>query len=310
LTINILFSAPENRWPEYERHLETAFADAGLDVDLSCDHAAADVDFIVFAPNGPVSDFSKFTKLKVVLGLWAGVESIVGNRTLQVPLTRMVDSGLTEGMVEWVTGHTLRYHLGFDQQILGQNGDWMPVFPPLARDRCVGILGLGALGTACGNALVNLNFNVMGWSRNQKSMPGIECHFGEAGLDNVLEKSEILILLLPQTAATNNLLNADRLARLPQGAFIINAGRGGLIEDAALQDALNSGHLAGATLDVFRTEPLPADDPYWKHAKVTVTPHVASETRAATASAAIVENIRRFQNGLSLNHLVDRQAGY
>lgn len=310
MTLNILFSAGHDRWLEYRAPLAEAFSECGLNAQLERNIEPALVDYIVYAPNGPVLDFSPFTNARAVLSLWAGVEQIVTNPTLTIPLARMVDSGLAEGMVEWVTGHTLRYHLGIDAQLNAQNGNWAPAVPPLARNRTVGILGLGELGRACARALVALNFNVSGWSRSQKSLPGVTCLSADEGLGQILEQSEIIILLLPLTTATENLINRDRLSRMRKGAFLLNPGRGALIEDAALLDALDSGQVAHATLDVFRTEPLPQNHPFWAHPGVTVTPHIASETRPDTASQVIAENIRRSEAGEPLKFLVDRKAGY
>jgi glyoxylate/hydroxypyruvate reductase A len=308
--INVLFAARPERWDTYEAPLRAAFADAGLEATLSTDLPPAEVDYIVYAPNGPLTDFSPYTRAKGVLSLWAGVEKIVGNASLTQPLTRMVDEGLAEGMVEWVTGHVLRYHLDMDQDICRQDTDWAVHIPPLARDRKVGILGLGELGMACARALAALNFDVAGWSRSPKAVDGIACHHGAEGLEAVLARSEILVLLLPATPATENTLNAETLAQLPKGARIVNPGRGELIDDEALLAALNTGHIAHATLDVFRIEPLPSDHAYWAHPNVTVTPHIASETRPGTAAKVIAENIRRGETGEAFLYLVDRSAGY
>jgi len=310
MTRNVLFAAPLERWEEYRAPLTQAIAATGVSVNLSIDHPPETVDYIVYAPNGPVTDFSPFTRLRAVLSLWAGVEKIVGNPTLRVPLARMVDSGLAEGMVEWVVGHVLRHHLGMDAHILKHDTVWNPVIPPLARHRRVGILGLGELGTACAQALSALNFDVAGWSRRPKEISGITCFHGSAQLGDILGRSEILVLLLPLTPDTENLLDAERLAQPPKGAVILNPGRGPLIDDDALLAALDSGQLAHATLDVFRTEPLPPEHPFWVHPQVTVTPHIASETRPETASLVIADNIRRAEAGEPLRFLVDRTAGY
>jgi glyoxylate/hydroxypyruvate reductase A len=310
MTINILFAATKNRWAEYEPPLRAGFARAGLDVEIGTDLPPETVDYIVYAPNSPVQDFTPFTRLKAVLNLWAGVEHVVGNPTLKVPLARMVDDSLTRGMVEWVSGHLLRHHLGMDAHIHGLKGNWEPVFPPLARDRRVTVLGLGALGRACAETLAGLGFDMAGWSGSAKTIPSVTCFHGADGLDAALARADILVLLLPNTPDTANLLDAERLGRLPKGAFVINPGRGTLIDDDALLAALDSGHVAHATLDVFRTEPLPPDHPYWHHARVTVTPHVAAETRADSASGVIVENVRRAQAGEPLLYLVDSARGY
>lgn len=310
MTINVLFSARPALWPVYEPLLTGYLTDAGLAFHLSTEIPANEVDYVVYAPNAGLRDFTPYTRLKAVLSLWAGVESIADNETLTVPLARMVDHGLTQGMTEWVVGHTLRHHLGMDAQIHGLNGAWRQDVPPLASERPVTILGLGALGEAAARALVALGFDVTGWSRSPKDIPGVRCLHGETGLSAALSKAEIVILLLPDTPATENTLNADTLALLPRGACIINPGRGPLIDDDALLAALNSGHIGHATLDVFRVEPLPADHPYWSNPRVTVTPHIASETRPTTAAQVIVENIRRGEAGEPYLHLVDRSLGY
>lgn len=310
MAANVLFAGRADSWPTYEPLLKAELARRGVDADLRDDFAPEEVDYIVYAPSGPVSDFIPFTRLKAVLSMWAGVEKIVPVVPAAVPLTRMVDSGLEQGMTEWVVGHTLRYHLGMDMHIRGLNGRWHRHIPPLAKDRAVTVLGLGALGTASAKALAALGFDVSGWSRTQKEIEGITCHAGQDGLKTALERAEIVILLLPDTPATENTLNAKTLALLPKGAKIINPGRGPLIDDGALLAALDSGQVGHATLDVFRTEPLPPEHPYWAHPNVTVTPHIASETRESTAAEVIAENIRRAEAGEPLLHLVDRSLGY
>jgi glyoxylate/hydroxypyruvate reductase A len=310
MPVNVLFSARPALWPVYEPLLTNYLTEAGLDVRLSTEFEPDQVDYLVYAPNGGLLDFTPYTRLKAVLSLWAGVEKIAGNETLTVPLARMVDHGLTQGMTEWVVGHVLRYHLGMDHHITIQDGTWAPDAPPLASERQVCILGLGALGEAVARALAALNFNVAGWSRSAKDIPGITCLHGDDGLRDALSRAEIVVLLLPDTPATENTLNAETLALLPKGACIINPGRGPLIDDGALLAALNSGQVGHATLDVFRVEPLPEDHPYWAHPSVTVTPHIASETRPATAAQVICENIRRGEEGEPFLHLVDRNLGY
>lgn len=310
--VRLLFSAPASDWPLWRPHLERACAARGLAVEI-VDRAGRPerFDYVAYNPGGGLADFAPFTGLKAVLSLWAGVERIVANPTIRVPLCRMVDDGLRLGMVDWVTGHVLRHHLGMDAHILGQDGIWRhDVIPPLARERRVGVLGLGELGLACAAALARLGFDVGGWSRRPKDAPGVRCFDGATGLADLLARSEILVLLLPATPATENLLDARALAALPRGAVVINPGRGALIDDAALLAALDAGQIGHATLDVFRIEPLPPEHPYWAHPRVTVTPHIASETRPATAAEAVAENIRRGEAGLPLLHQVDRAQGY
>ncbi len=292
--------------------LAKAFAEAGLAVDLvrPGDVAPEAVEYIVYAPSGPVTDFSPYTRAKAVLGLWAGVERVVGNPTLTQPLCRMVDEGLERGMVEWVVGQVLRAHLGLDRFIGRHTPHWEQVAPPLAPERSVVVLGLGALGAAAVRMLVTLGFRVTGWSGTPKTIEGATCLSGAEGLTAALARAEILVTILPNTPETTGLLNARTLALLPRGAVILNPGRGNLIDDEALLAALDAGQVGQATLDVFRTEPLPADHPYWRHPRVTVSPHVAAETRPASAAKVIAENIRRGETGEPFLHRVDRARGY
>ncbi len=308
--INVLFAARPERWTTYEQPLHAALNAAGINAHLAQDIAPADVDYIVYAPNSDLQDFTPYTRARAVLNLWAGVEQITSNKTLSIPLARMVDPGLTKGMVEWVTGHVMRYHLGMDAHILNPSHTWEVFTPPLAQERDVVILGLGALGTACAQTLLGLGFRVTGWSRSPKDVQGVNCLHGDDGLIKALELAEIAVTLLPDTPSTTDILNAKTLAMMPRGAYLINPGRGPLIDDNALIAALDSGQIAHATLDVFRKEPLPKDDPYWTHPQVTVTPHIAAETRANTASQAVVENIRRGEAGEPFLNLVDRALGY
>ncbi|MEP1766855.1 MAG: glyoxylate/hydroxypyruvate reductase A [Sulfitobacter sp.] len=308
--INVLFAARADRWATYETPLRDALKAAGIQAHLAQDIPPAEVDYIVYAPNSRVQDFTPYTRAKAVLNIWAGVERITGNETLKIPLARMVDPGLTRGMVEWVTGHVMRYHLGMDPQIVNPQHDWAPAVPPLAPERHVVILGLGALGTACAEMLLSIGFQVTGWSRSPKDVEGVTCLHGDDGLQAALSCGEIIVTLLPDTAATTNLINADRIAQMPRGAYLINPGRGPLIVDDALIAALDEGQISHATLDVFRVEPLPQEHPFWAHSKVTVTPHIAADTRARTASQMIVENIKRGEAGAPYLNLVDRDLGY
>ena len=310
MTIKILFSANEENWKRYKAPLQDALDDKSLDYELGTNITPSEVDYIIYAPSSYLQDFSPYTKLKAVLNLWAGVEGVTNNKTLKVPLARMVDSGLTDGMVEWVTGHTLRHHLGIDKHIHGQDGIWRSYVPPLAKDRVITILGLGTLGTACGIALERLGFNVRGWSRREKKVDGILCFFGDDQIDSSLLDADIVVLLLPDTPLTQNILNQHTLNLLKRGAFVLNPGRGPLIDDDALLAALETGQIEHATLDVFRIEPLPKNHQYWSNNKVTVIPHKASETRPKTASQVIAMNIERAENGQELLYLVDRENGY
>lgn len=310
MPLTILFAASNENWHTYGDALRNAIKDADLDAELVTQADPAEVDYIIYAPTSTLQDFGPYHNTKAVLSLWAGVETIVTNATLTMPLARMVDPGMTQSMTEWVVGHVMRYHLQMDRHIVNPDQDWIWHSNPLAQERTVCILGLGALGSAAAEALRALNFIVTGWSRSPKSIDGVRSFHGTDGLTQALNTADILVLLLPDTAETENTLNAESLAKLPKGACIINPGRGPLIDDDALMAALNSGQVGHATLDVFRVEPLPAAHPYWAHPNVTVTPHIAAATRPVTSSKEIVRNIRLRESGAEMINLVDRDRGY
>ncbi|AUM74364.1 2-hydroxyacid dehydrogenase [Paracoccus jeotgali] len=300
--MRVLFAA--DGWEKWAPAISAACPEAELLQTAPPDS----VDAIIYAPNGPGCDFAAYPSAKLVQGLWAGVDQIVPDSSLTQPLARMVEPGLERGMVEYCTGWALRLHLGMDR--FAQDGVWRnDMAPPLATRRKVTVLGAGALGQAVARALAALDFDVATWSRSGEGAPGIPAFSGPE-MEQALSRAEILIALLPDTPETRNILNAERLALLPRGASIINPGRGTLIDDAALLSALNSRYLRHAVLDVFRTEPLPPFDPYWSHPGVTVTPHIASETRVETAALVVAENLRRVMRGETPLHLVDRSKGY
>ncbi|MBM3604900.1 MAG: glyoxylate/hydroxypyruvate reductase A [Alphaproteobacteria bacterium] len=302
--MKVRFSASPAAWDEWAAPLRAAIPEMVLDRDGD----PASFDGIIHAPGGDISDFGPYRNVRLVQSLWAGVERIVTNATLTQPLARMVDPGLSQGMAEYCTGWTLRAHLDMDRY--AQDGIWRNgQVPPLAFQRPVTILGMGELGRATARMLRALGFPVTGVSASGRTVTGVEVH-PVAELDRALAQAAILICLLPDTPATRELLDAERLARLPQGAWIINPGRGTLINEDALLDALGRRRPAHAVLDVFRTEPLPPDHPFWRHPAITVTPHVAAETRPATAAPVVAENLRRAMQGRPVLHLVDRSRGY
>lgn len=309
MTLNFLFVGSDADWSEFSPALLSSFANLPMATDLSTKHAPEETDYIVMAGSNIITDFTPFTRCKALLRLWAGVEDIVRNDTITFPICRMVGGGLDEGMVEWVTAHVLRYHIGMDAHLHGQDGAWRgDVTAPLARQRPVTILGLGALGVACAKALSGLGFPVTGWSRSVKSIDGIRCLAGD--IETALKGAQVVVLLMPLTPDTKHVINAETLSQTAKGAFLLNPGRGPLINDDDLIAALTEGQIAHATLDTFRVEPLPKDHPYWSHPNVTVTPHIASATRADIAADVIAENIKRAETGAPLLHVVDRTAGY
>ncbi|MGB0505778.1 MAG: 2-hydroxyacid dehydrogenase [Pikeienuella sp.] len=312
----VLFSGKGNQAEAWGEALTRWSRDLGVPIKLYTDPATVsptDVDVVVVNPNGVVSDFAPYSNAKMLQSIWAGVEVFLANKTIPDGpiLTRMVEDGMTEAMSEYICGHVMRHHLGLDQHIHDSaRAVWNPVPPPIARERRVGVMGLGALGSDAAKMLVKLNFDVAGWSQSQKDIEGVKCLCGAGGLRQLIERSEILITILPLTDATRHVLNAESLFWAPKGAVIINPGRGPLINDDALLAALAVGHIGHATLDVFDIEPLPTDHPYWRNPNVTVTPHLAAETRTNGAARFAVEQIGRLQRGEPLLHVVDRGAGY
>ncbi len=314
--MQVLFSAHSDEIAEWTPFLEQFRATLGVPFDLHVSEDsidAASVDVLILNPVDGTRDLARFQGAKLIQSIWAGVESYIGNPSLpdRPILCRMVSNGLTEGMTDYITGHVMRHHLDIDRHIRqSAAGIWGAPVPPLSRDRTVGILGLGALGSDAARMLGRLRFDIAGWSRTPKSVDGVTCFHGTDGLDAIIARSEIIVTILPSTPETRHILNARTLALAPRGAVIINPGRGPLIDDDALLAALASGQIGHATLDVFATEPLPESHGFWRHPQVTITPHIAADTRASDAAKVVVEQIGRLQRGEPLWHIVDRNRGY
>lgn len=267
---------------------------------------------ITFAPEP--GSLLRYPNLRFIATTGAGVNEVLerGRRLPPgVPICRLVDDELTRGMAEYVLATVLRYHRQLDRyEAFQRQAHWNPLPWPEPAARRVGILGLGVLGTAAAGQLRHARFPVAGWTRRPKSVEGVDCHHGPAGLDAMLPATDILVCLLPLTPETTGIVNARTLAALPRGSYVINPARGGHVVDADLLSALDSGHIAHATLDVFHEEPLPPDNPFWRHPRVTVTPHVASLTVPESAARRIAENLRRSRAGEPLLDVVDPTAGY
>jgi glyoxylate/hydroxypyruvate reductase A len=266
----------------------------------------ADID-VVLGWRHPKGEPKHYPNLKLISALGAGYEHILGDaeRPKGVPVVRLIDFKLTQAMTEYVLLHVLRYHRQLPQfEQFQREGRWVKLPPPDTDARRIGILGLGALGIDAAQRLMALGFPVAGWSRTPKCVDNVEVFHGAAQLDAFAARTDMLVCLLPLNAETRGIIGAKLLAKLPRGAYVINPARGGHVVDADLIAALDSGHIAGATLDVFHTEPLPADHPFWKHPKVTVTPHIASTTNPRSAVPQIVDNIRRVRVGKPLENRV------
>jgi glyoxylate/hydroxypyruvate reductase A len=286
----------------------------------------ATIDFRVWPDTGPVDDIdyvlawspqpgdlARYSNLKAIFWLGAGVDGLLQDSELprRVPIVRLVDDGLTAGMTEYVLLHVLRYHRRLPElEALQREGLWRKLSYPLAKDRRIGIMGLGVLGGDAAHRLADLGFDVAGWSRAPKQLAGVRSFHGDEQLTPFLNRTEILVCLLPLTPATAGIINARTLAALPAGATVINAARGGHVVDHDLLAALDSGHIAHATLDVFTTEPLPIEHPFWRHRRITLTPHVASVTIAETASRAVIEGLTALREGRRPANVVDPARGY
>lgn len=291
-----------------------AFAEQAPDLKVEVwpyegDPAAIDY-ALVWSP--PPGELKRYPNLKVIFSVGAGIDHLKNDPELpDLPVVRMVEPGLTAGMTEYVVWAVLHHHrfmLDYAEQ--QRERRWDELNQIAANRRRVGILGLGHLGQDAAEKLAVFGFQLSGWSRTPKQVPGVACHHGDDGLRAFLAETEILVALLPWTAETDGILNAETLGLLPKGAAVINVGRGGLQVEEDLLAALDSGQLSGATLDVFREEPLPADSPFYSHPRVVVTPHIASMTIPETAVAAVLKQIRRCEAGEALQHTVDFERGY
>jgi glyoxylate/hydroxypyruvate reductase len=265
----------------------------------------------------PHGVLATFPRLQAVFSLGAGVDSLLSDPTLpRVPIVRIVDPDLTARMVEYVLLHVLMIHRRqrlYDSQ--QRQRLWREHHQPSAGEITVGVMGLGRLGGAVAAALRLIGFHVLGWSRSRKIVPGIECHHGAAGLQPFLTRSEILVVLLPHTPATEGLIDLALLRKLKRdgpmgGAYLINAGRGRLQIDADILVALEEGALQGATLDVFPEEPLPTASPLWLHPRVTITPHNAAASDPRPLVTNVLAQIERCERGVPMENVVDRALGY
>jgi glyoxylate/hydroxypyruvate reductase A len=266
------------------------------------------------APHGVFADLPN---LQAIFNLGAGVDHLLADLTLpDVPIARAVHPDLSMRMTEYVVLHTLIHHRRqrvYDAQQRARV--WQGHDQPAASEVAVGIMGLGAIGAEAAEVLRRIGFRVAGWSRSAKQLPGIETFHGISGLEAFLARTEILVCLLPHTPATEGILNGALFRKLKRdgalsGAYLINAGRGMLQVDADILTALEEGSLAGATLDVFPTEPLPPESPLWTHPAVTLTPHNAGDLAPAELVKGVFAQIDRLERGEPLQHRVDRGRGY
>lgn len=256
--------------------------------------------------------------LKAVFALGAGVDAILdqerkhpGTLPAGVPLLRLEDTGMAQQMQEYALSYVLRYFRRFDEyQALQQRQEWQPLDPHSLDDFTIGILGAGVLGQSVARKLTEFGFSVRCWSRSAKQIDGVQSFAGEAQRAAFLDGVKLVINLLPYTPETVGILNRELFAQLSTGAYLINIARGAHLVEADLLAALEQGQLAAATLDVFAREPLPQDHPFWRHPRVTITPHIAAITLPQQAMDQIAANIRALEAGHAPAGVVDRQRGY
>jgi glyoxylate/hydroxypyruvate reductase len=262
-------------------------------------------------------ELAAFPNLKVIFNLGAGVDALMADKTLpDVPLVRVAVDDLTSRMAEYVVLHVLMHHR--QELYLRQSQRdrrWAPKYQWPASAVSVGILGLGVLGANAAEVLRRIGFRVVGWSRSEKTVDGIDCFHGPSQLDAFLGRTDILVSLLPLTPDTRGILNRALFTKLkrngPLGApVIINAGRGGLQNEADILACLDDGTISAASLDVFTQEPLPADSPFWTHPKVLLSPHNAADTDPDEISKYVARQIAHFETGGALENVIDRSRGY
>ncbi|MGS4990543.1 2-hydroxyacid dehydrogenase [Roseibium sp. RP-7] len=267
---------------------------------------------VAIVANPDPANVAALPNLVWVQSLWAGVERLMGELPANGPkIVRLTDPQMAETMSEAVLAWTLYLHRDMPRYIAQQRQKvWQDHALERPQERTVGVLGLGKLGAAAALRMKANGFNVLGWSRTEKSIEGIACRHGRDGLLEVLGQSDFIVLLMPLTDETRGLLGQDELSACKKGASIINFARGPIINTAALINKLDNGPLGHAVLDVFDEEPLPPSSPLWDHDKVTVLPHISAPTIISTASRIVADNIGRYYEDGTIPPAVDRDRGY
>lgn len=265
---------------------------------------------VVWAPSQAFLDAQPH--LKAIFNMGAGVDALLKLRLSSgVPVVRLDDAGMSVQMAEYVCQAVIRHFRELDvYEAATRAGQWTFRKPHIRAEFSVGIMGLGVLGERVAKALTGFEFPVLGWSRSVKLIDGVQCYAGEAQFKDFLAATRVLVCLMPLTPQTANIMNRDTLSRLQPGAFVINVARGAHLVEEDLLALLESGQVAGATLDVFRTEPLPAGHAFWAHPKITITPHTSARTLREETIAQIAGKIASMERGEAVTGVVDASRGY
>lgn len=309
--MNITFCCADTRIEPWLRDFQAALPEASFSDWLSTRDATPQADYaVVWAP--PQSFFDQQSSLKAVFNIGAGVNAILAlPRVPDIPIVRLEDAGMAAQMADYVAHAVLRHFREFDAfEMTAKHGEWKRRKPLKRSDFPIGILGIGALGSHVARVMHALQFPVLGWSNSRKLIEGVRGFHGVAQLDAFLAQTRILVCLLPLTPETQDIINARNIAKLLPQAFIINVARGAHVVDADLLSAIESGHVAGAALDVFRNEPLPAEHAFWKSPKIQITPHISAVTLREESVAQIADKMRALERGEAVSGIVDRVRGY
>ncbi|MBW6478178.1 MAG: glyoxylate/hydroxypyruvate reductase A [Bacteroidales bacterium] len=292
-----------------------ALKNAGPDIEVISHEEIKDKNKVKFALSWdhPKGIFKEYPNLKCISSMGAGVDHIMNDPDIpeQIKIVRIIDPLLSQDLAEFALALTMNHLRGLGKYFyLQSRKTWKKSMYKRISDIKIGIMGTGAIGNHVALFLQSCGFSVSGWGKNPGKQTNYKRYHGYEQLDGFLGNINILICLLPLTPETKGILNRKTLGKLPQGAYLINLGRGLHIVDKDLIEMLDSGHLSGASLDVFEHEPLPADHAFWAHPAIQITPHVASLTTPASVAPQIIENYRRAINNQSLLNLVNREQGY
>lgn len=306
----LLYKADPVRGREWRALIDRKAPDLSVHIWPEVGDPAAIRYLAVWQP--PENMIAQFPAAEIVFSVGAGVDQLDFSAIpAHIPIVRMLEPGIAEGMVEYVTMAALALHRDLPAYLDDQRREqWRPIRLKPAANRRVGVLGLGQLGRAAAQRLALLGFPVSGWSRTQKQVEGVACHAGLEALPGFLAACDLLVCLLPLTPETEGFLNRDLFAMLPDGAALVNVGRGRHLIQDDLLEALESGRIASAFLDVADPEPLTPGHPFWRHPRVLMTPHVASMTRPETAVDFVLDVIARHKRGEPLPGQIDRSRGY